>query len=101
MSNLNVDKEEMKNALAAMQSAIDEFRDIGSNAFCSETDALESMQSFFAERLMITLEYAREWDMDTLIQNLDTFHMDAKTILDDLISTDEAHNVRRVEDVYG
>lgn len=101
MSNLSVDKEEMENALTEMKNAIEEFRGIGTNAFSAETDMLESMQSYFAERLMIVLECVREWDMDVLIQNLDNFHGDAGTILADLVSTDEAHNVRRVEEING
>lgn len=101
MSSLSVDKEEMANALTEMKNAIEEFREIGTNAFRTETDMLEPMQSYFAERLMIALECVREWDMEVLIQNLDTFHGDAGTILADLVSTDEAHNVRRVEEING
>lgn len=101
MSNLSVDKEEMENALAAMHTAINQFRDIERNAFGVEADMLEVMQSYFVERLAIMLECVRECDMEVLLENLDTFHGDARTILTDLVNTDEAHNVRRVEGIYG
>lgn len=99
--NLNVDIVEMETAILQMGNSIENFREIGENAFSAELAELEPMNSDFVEKLSRVLECVKGWNLMALIQNLDTFWTDATTILGNLKSTDEAHNVERVKNSNG
>lgn len=99
--NLNVNIVEMETAILQMGNSIESFREIGENAFSAELAELEPMNSDFVEKLFRVLEGVKGWNLMILIQNLDTFWADAATILENLKSTDEAHNVERVKDSNG
>lgn len=87
---LEVDYEELELAIGQMKSAYEDFYELTQNAFQTEIEYLEGMNSDFVDKLTRVLEIAKGWDIDSIHENIGKHIEEAETIYKEIKAADEA-----------
>lgn len=85
-----VDYDELETAIEQMRIAYEQFNTFSENVFQTEIECLSAMNSDFVDKLIRVLEIAKNWNIDTLNENILGYIQDAEAAWEDIKKTDEA-----------
>lgn len=86
---LKVDYEELEYAIEEMRVGYEEFQTFSENGFQTELGYLEEMNSDFVDKLIRVLEIAKDWNIDTLNENISNYIAEAESIYQQIKERDE------------
>lgn len=87
---VSVDYESLEDAVKKMKEAYGEFETITQNGFKCEIEALDAMNSDFIDKFTRVLEIAKDWNLNSINENIGAYIEEAQRIYDEIRNADEA-----------
>lgn len=86
---LKVDYEELEYAIDEMRAGYEGFQSFSENGFQTELGYLGEMNSDFVDKLTRVLEIAKDWNIDTINENISNYITEAEAIYQQIKERDE------------
>lgn len=86
---VQIDCETLQYAIEQMKTAYSEFIDITENGFRTEIEALDAMNSDFIDKFSRVLEIAKDWNLDSINENIGVYIEEAQRIYEEIRNADE------------
>ncbi len=87
---VSVDYESLEDAVKKMKEAHEEFETITQNGFKCEIEALDAMNSDFIDKFTRVLEIAKDWNLNSINENIGVYIEEAQRIYEEIRNADEA-----------
>ncbi len=88
--SISVDYEGLELAVKEMRAAYEDYSSFTQDAFQTEINHLEGMNSDFIDKLIRVLEISRKWDAGNIKENILDHVREAERIYEEIRAADEA-----------